>query len=155
MTEEVAREALRSFVSSKCCYGSSAAGDLIIQELRQQTLCRVGEPLVGAPALAASGLHVVACVGVKWETAVWGEQCLSVVVTLRALLPLLWSVALRSNARSNYYQSSLGGWMGWAEWKEQDMGLSKSSQLVRLPPVRGGIGSPERRSDLPKTRSLK
>lgn len=59
-----------------------------------------------------------------------GEQCLSVVVTLRALLPLLWSVALRSNARSNYYQSSLGGWMGWAEWKEQDMGLSKSSQLV-------------------------
>ncbi|GAB5568249.1 protein SSUH2 homolog [Prionailurus iriomotensis] len=40
VTEEVAREALLSFVSSKCCYGSTAAGDLIIQELKQQTLCR-------------------------------------------------------------------------------------------------------------------
>lgn len=43
VTEEVAREALLSFVNSKCCYGSSAAGDLIIQELKQQTLCRVRE----------------------------------------------------------------------------------------------------------------
>ncbi|KAM5231645.1 protein SSUH2 homolog isoform 3-T3 [Hipposideros larvatus] len=40
VTEQVAREALLSFVNSKCCYGSSAAGDLIIQELKQQTLCR-------------------------------------------------------------------------------------------------------------------
>lgn len=43
VTEEVAREALLSFVNSKCCYGSAAAGDLIIQELKQQTLCRVRE----------------------------------------------------------------------------------------------------------------
>uniref|UniRef100_G3T627 Ssu-2 homolog n=1 Tax=Loxodonta africana TaxID=9785 RepID=G3T627_LOXAF len=40
VTEEVAREALLSFVNSKCCYGREAAGDLIIQELKQQTLCR-------------------------------------------------------------------------------------------------------------------
>ncbi|XP_059017559.1 protein SSUH2 homolog isoform X2 [Mustela lutreola] len=40
VTEQMAREALLSFVSSKCCYGSTAAGDLIIQELKQQTLCR-------------------------------------------------------------------------------------------------------------------
>ncbi|XP_048210976.1 protein SSUH2 homolog [Perognathus longimembris pacificus] len=40
VTEEVAREALLSFVNSKCCYRSAAAGDLVIQELRQQTLCR-------------------------------------------------------------------------------------------------------------------
>ncbi|KAM6162330.1 protein SSUH2 homolog isoform 2-T2 [Erethizon dorsatum] len=40
VTEAVAREALQSFVNSKCCYGSAAAGDIIIQELRQQTLCR-------------------------------------------------------------------------------------------------------------------
>lgn len=42
VTEEVAREALLSFVNSQCCYSSAAAGDFIIQELRQQTLCRVG-----------------------------------------------------------------------------------------------------------------
>uniref|UniRef100_D4A1A7 Ssu-2 homolog n=1 Tax=Rattus norvegicus TaxID=10116 RepID=D4A1A7_RAT len=40
VTEEVAREALLSFVNSQCCYSSAAAGDFIIQELRQQTLCR-------------------------------------------------------------------------------------------------------------------
>ncbi|XP_036990681.2 protein SSUH2 homolog isoform X3 [Artibeus jamaicensis] len=40
VTEEVAREALLSFVNSKCCYGSSAASNFIIQELKQQTLCR-------------------------------------------------------------------------------------------------------------------
>ncbi|XP_036911603.1 protein SSUH2 homolog [Sturnira hondurensis] len=40
VTEEVARDALLSFVNSKCCYGSSAASDFIIQELKQQTLCR-------------------------------------------------------------------------------------------------------------------
>ncbi|XP_069897372.1 protein SSUH2 homolog [Dipodomys merriami] len=40
VTEEVAREALLSFVNSKCCYPSMTAGDLVIQELRQQTLCR-------------------------------------------------------------------------------------------------------------------
>ncbi|GAB1291135.1 Ssu-2 homolog (C. elegans) [Apodemus speciosus] len=40
VTEEVAREALISFVNSQCCYSSAAAGNLIIQELRQQTLCR-------------------------------------------------------------------------------------------------------------------
>ncbi|MEJ1279770.1 hypothetical protein NN561_010705 [Cricetulus griseus] len=40
VTEEVAREALLSFVNSQCCYSSVAAGNLIIQELRQQTLCR-------------------------------------------------------------------------------------------------------------------
>ncbi|XP_070348910.1 protein SSUH2 homolog isoform X3 [Equus asinus] len=40
VTEEVAREALLSFVNSKCCYGSAAAGNLIIQELKPQTLCR-------------------------------------------------------------------------------------------------------------------
>ncbi|EPY72843.1 Suppressor of Stomatin mutant Uncoordination family member (ssu-2)-like protein [Camelus ferus] len=44
VTEEVAREALLNFVNSKCCYGSAAATDLIIQELRQQTLCRVRCP---------------------------------------------------------------------------------------------------------------
>lgn len=44
VTEEVAREALLSFVNSHCCYSSAAAGNLIIQELRQQTLCRVGRP---------------------------------------------------------------------------------------------------------------
>lgn len=41
MTEAVAREALLSFVNSKCCYGTAAARDFVIQELRQQTLCRV------------------------------------------------------------------------------------------------------------------
>ncbi|EHB13909.1 hypothetical protein GW7_19498 [Heterocephalus glaber] len=40
VTEELAREALLSFVNSKCCYGSAAAGALVIQELRQQTLFR-------------------------------------------------------------------------------------------------------------------
>ncbi|XP_037656808.1 protein SSUH2 homolog isoform X3 [Choloepus didactylus] len=40
VTEEVAREAFLSFVNSKCCYGSAAAGDLIIRELKKQTLCR-------------------------------------------------------------------------------------------------------------------
>nr|XP_020032475.1 protein SSUH2 homolog isoform X2 [Castor canadensis] len=40
VTEEVAREALLSFVNSKCCYRSGAAGNLVIRELRQQTLCR-------------------------------------------------------------------------------------------------------------------
>ncbi|XP_072866007.1 protein SSUH2 homolog isoform X3 [Chlorocebus sabaeus] len=40
MTEEVAREALLSFVNSKCCYSSTVAGDLVIRELNQQTLCR-------------------------------------------------------------------------------------------------------------------
>ncbi|XP_020758748.2 protein SSUH2 homolog isoform X2 [Odocoileus virginianus] len=40
VTEEVAREALLSFVDSKCCYGSAAAGDLVILELKQQNLCR-------------------------------------------------------------------------------------------------------------------
>ncbi|KAK7813974.1 hypothetical protein U0070_002871 [Myodes glareolus] len=40
VTEEVAREALVSFVNSQCCYSSAAAGNIIIQELRQQTLCR-------------------------------------------------------------------------------------------------------------------
>ncbi|XP_040850881.1 protein SSUH2 homolog [Ochotona curzoniae] len=40
VTEEVARDALLSFVSSKCCYGHAAAGDLIIRELKQQSLCR-------------------------------------------------------------------------------------------------------------------
>ncbi|ELK07845.1 hypothetical protein PAL_GLEAN10022248 [Pteropus alecto] len=40
VTEEVAREALLSFVNSKCCYGSAAAGNLVIQELKQQSVCR-------------------------------------------------------------------------------------------------------------------
>ncbi|XP_059519395.1 protein SSUH2 homolog isoform X2 [Myotis daubentonii] len=40
VTEEVAREALLSFVSSKCCYGRSAASDLVIQQMKQQILCR-------------------------------------------------------------------------------------------------------------------
>ncbi|KAM9680598.1 protein SSUH2 homolog isoform 1-T1 [Dama dama] len=40
VTEEVAREALLSFVDSKCCYGRAAAGDLVILELKQQNLCR-------------------------------------------------------------------------------------------------------------------
>lgn len=45
VTEEVAREALLSFVSSKCCYGRSAARDLVIQQMKQQMLCRVrGRP---------------------------------------------------------------------------------------------------------------
>ncbi|XP_043742195.1 protein SSUH2 homolog isoform X2 [Cervus elaphus] len=40
VTEEAAREALLSFVDSKCCYGRAAAGDLVILELKQQNLCR-------------------------------------------------------------------------------------------------------------------
>lgn len=44
VTEEVAREALLSFVNSKCCYGSAAAGSLVIQELKQQSVCRVRSP---------------------------------------------------------------------------------------------------------------
>lgn len=41
MTEDVARNALVSFVNSKCCYGNKAAGELVIQDLRQLTLYRV------------------------------------------------------------------------------------------------------------------
>ncbi|XP_062825818.1 protein SSUH2 homolog [Anolis carolinensis] len=40
MTEDTARNALLSFVNSKCCYGNRAAGELIIQELKPQRLCR-------------------------------------------------------------------------------------------------------------------
>nr|XP_044990249.1 protein SSUH2 homolog isoform X1 [Jaculus jaculus] len=40
VTEEVAREALLSFVSSRCCYSSAAARDLIIRELKQETVFR-------------------------------------------------------------------------------------------------------------------
>lgn len=53
VTEEVAREALLSFVNSKCCYGSAAAGDLVILELKQQNLCRVrgGRRALGRPCV--------------------------------------------------------------------------------------------------------
>ncbi|XP_077181374.1 protein SSUH2 homolog isoform X3 [Paroedura picta] len=40
MSEDVARNALLSFVNSKCCYGNRAAGELVIQELKQQMLHR-------------------------------------------------------------------------------------------------------------------
>uniref|UniRef100_A0A6I8NHN6 Ssu-2 homolog n=1 Tax=Ornithorhynchus anatinus TaxID=9258 RepID=A0A6I8NHN6_ORNAN len=40
MTEEMARNALLSFVNSKCCYGNRAAGELVIQGLKQQALYR-------------------------------------------------------------------------------------------------------------------
>uniref|UniRef100_A0A8C8RLS1 Ssu-2 homolog n=1 Tax=Pelusios castaneus TaxID=367368 RepID=A0A8C8RLS1_9SAUR len=40
MTEDMARNALLSFVNSKCCYGSKAAGKLAIQDLRQLTIYR-------------------------------------------------------------------------------------------------------------------
>uniref|UniRef100_A0A5F8GTC6 Ssu-2 homolog n=2 Tax=Monodelphis domestica TaxID=13616 RepID=A0A5F8GTC6_MONDO len=40
MTEEMARNALLSFVNSRCCYGNRAAGELVIQDLRQQMLYR-------------------------------------------------------------------------------------------------------------------
>ncbi|XP_044308050.1 protein SSUH2 homolog isoform X1 [Varanus komodoensis] len=40
MTCNVARDALLGFVDSKCCYGNRAAGELVIQELKQQTLYR-------------------------------------------------------------------------------------------------------------------
>ncbi|XP_044531906.1 protein SSUH2 homolog [Gracilinanus agilis] len=40
MTEEMARHALLSFVNSRCCYGNRAAGELVIQDLRQQMLYR-------------------------------------------------------------------------------------------------------------------
>ncbi|KAM5281095.1 protein SSUH2 homolog [Ctenodactylus gundi] len=40
VTEEVAREALLSFMNSKRCCSSAVAGDLAIQELRQETLFR-------------------------------------------------------------------------------------------------------------------
>ncbi|KAG8516862.1 Protein SSUH2 [Galemys pyrenaicus] len=40
LTEAVAREALLSFVNSKCCFGQVAASDLVIWQLNQQTLCR-------------------------------------------------------------------------------------------------------------------
>lgn len=44
MTEDMARNALLSFVNSKCCYGNRAAGHLVIQELKQQIFCRVSIP---------------------------------------------------------------------------------------------------------------
>ncbi|XP_053154743.1 protein SSUH2 homolog [Hemicordylus capensis] len=40
MTEDMARNMLRSFVHSKCCYGNRAAEELVIQELKQQTFYR-------------------------------------------------------------------------------------------------------------------
>nr|XP_013804515.1 PREDICTED: protein SSUH2 homolog [Apteryx mantelli mantelli] len=40
MTEEAARTALLRFLNSKCCYGSKAAGELVIQELKQLTVYR-------------------------------------------------------------------------------------------------------------------
>ncbi|XP_068763219.1 protein SSUH2 homolog [Struthio camelus] len=40
MTEEAARTALLQFVNSKCCYGNRAAGELVIQELRQLAIYR-------------------------------------------------------------------------------------------------------------------
>ncbi|XP_061478028.1 protein SSUH2 homolog isoform X2 [Rhineura floridana] len=40
MTDDMARNALLSFVNSKCCYGNRAAGELVIQELKPQTLYR-------------------------------------------------------------------------------------------------------------------
>uniref|UniRef100_A0A8D0B712 Ssu-2 homolog n=1 Tax=Salvator merianae TaxID=96440 RepID=A0A8D0B712_SALMN len=40
MTDDVAKKALLSFVSSKCCYGNRAAGELVIQELKPQILYR-------------------------------------------------------------------------------------------------------------------
>ncbi|XP_066474169.1 protein SSUH2 homolog [Tiliqua scincoides] len=40
MTEDMARNVLRRFVNSKRCYGNRAAEELIIQELKQQTLYR-------------------------------------------------------------------------------------------------------------------
>ncbi|KAJ6668289.1 hypothetical protein lerEdw1_015666, partial [Lerista edwardsae] len=40
MTEDMARNVLRSFVNSKRCYGNRAAEELVIQELKQQTLYR-------------------------------------------------------------------------------------------------------------------
>lgn len=56
VTEEVAREALLSFVNSQCCYSSTAVGNLIIQELRQQTLCRVGGHSGGLGTLGCGGI---------------------------------------------------------------------------------------------------
>lgn len=74
VTEEVAREALLSFVSSKCCYGSTVAGDLIIQGLKQQTLCRVRGPgacrsLGMAQALGPGGDDLCEF---QWEKGVLG-----------------------------------------------------------------------------------
>ncbi|TFK02633.1 transcription factor jun-B [Platysternon megacephalum] len=40
MTEDMARNAFLSFVNSKCCYGNKAAGELVIQDLRQMTVYR-------------------------------------------------------------------------------------------------------------------
>ncbi|XP_074861545.1 protein SSUH2 homolog isoform X2 [Carettochelys insculpta] len=40
MTEDMARNALLGFVHSKCCYGNKAAGELVIQDLRQVTVYR-------------------------------------------------------------------------------------------------------------------
>uniref|UniRef100_A0A8C0IYA9 Ssu-2 homolog n=1 Tax=Chelonoidis abingdonii TaxID=106734 RepID=A0A8C0IYA9_CHEAB len=40
MTEDMARNAFLSFVNSKCCYGNKAAGELVIQDLRQKTVYR-------------------------------------------------------------------------------------------------------------------
>ncbi|KAB1264527.1 Protein SSUH2-like protein [Camelus dromedarius] len=73
VTEEVAREALLNFVNSKCCYGSAAATDLIIQELRQQTLCRVrcpscsgakrkAKPARRCPMCSGSGRQRILCI---------------------------------------------------------------------------------------------
>ena len=73
MTEEVAREALLSFVRSKCCYGSTAAGDLIIQELKQQTLCRVRGPGPGGRLGRALGFGAGGGLReVEREKGVWG-----------------------------------------------------------------------------------
>uniref|UniRef100_A0A8D0GCG3 Ssu-2 homolog n=1 Tax=Sphenodon punctatus TaxID=8508 RepID=A0A8D0GCG3_SPHPU len=40
MTEDMARNALLAFVNSKCCYGNRAAGELVIQNLKQLTVYR-------------------------------------------------------------------------------------------------------------------
>nr|XP_048715009.1 protein SSUH2 homolog isoform X2 [Caretta caretta] len=40
MTEDMARNAFLSFVNSKCCYGNKAAGELVIQDLKQLTVYR-------------------------------------------------------------------------------------------------------------------
>lgn len=47
-------------VNSKCCYGSAAAGDFVILELKQQNLCRVrgSRQALGRPGEKESGGRV-------------------------------------------------------------------------------------------------
>ncbi|NXG36014.1 SSUH2 protein, partial [Dromaius novaehollandiae] len=55
MTEAAARMALLRFASAKCCYGTKAAGELVIQELKPLAVYRVSpSPSAARPAWSPS-----------------------------------------------------------------------------------------------------